>query len=188
MKHLFDYEERDEYRRVLKSKLNCDLIFFHPARQSWWLKSATMNRKGNDKLFRAFAKFVKSTRKKAKLIAIDRGYDLERSKKLVKDIGLEPYIIWMKLMKKLEIPHYYNVADIVFDQFDSGIFDMIAVEAMACGTPVFSYVKPAPPPPYPEMPPIVNVRSEEEIFQGLCKLVEDEDVRGNLGKKSREWI
>jgi len=182
-----DPEKKRSQKEILRSKLGCELIFFHPSRQMWVCKQIP-NSKGNDRLFRAFARFIEVTKKKAKLIAIDRGGDVEASKRLIKDYKIEDHVIWMKPMKRPELVRYYNLADIVFDQFRSGIFDLVAVEAMACGAPVFSYVKPAPPPPYPETPPVVNVRSEEEIFKSLSELADDEDTRRDLGKKSREWI
>jgi glycosyltransferase involved in cell wall biosynthesis len=187
LKPMEDSEKRSVRARWRK-RLDCDFIFFHPSRQVWVNRDVPIC-KGNDKVFRAFGKFIKETGKKAKLIVIETGWDVPDSKKLISECGIAEHVIWKQPMKRPDLREYYNVADIVFDQFTVGVFALVAVEAMACGTPVFSYVNPGPDGLfYPEMPPLINVRSIEEIFTQLCNLTEDEDYRTNLGKRSRDWI
>ena len=89
----------------------------------------------------------------------------------------------------MKVKWYYNVADMVFDQFEIGMLSYSAIEPMACGTPVFSYVKSVPDGFfYSEMPPIINVDTEEGIFNGLCELTEDDNKRDEVGRNCLEWI
>jgi len=182
-----DDKERTEERERLKKELGCDLILFHPTRQAWRDREIT-DCKGNDKLFRAFAKFLSSTKKKVKLIAIEKGWDIESSKELVEELGIAENIIWKPSMERFKLKWYYNVADIVLDQFNLGCFGTATVEPMACETPVFVYFNPS----YKDffyggLPPIVNVQTEEEIFYRLCELAEDENLRKRIGKDCYNW-
>jgi hypothetical protein len=38
------------------------------------------------------------------------------------------------------------------------------------------------------MPPIINVRGEDAIFQSMCALAKDESWRNELGTKGRIWV
>ncbi len=181
-------EQKKEEREGLKEELKCDLVLFQSTRQVWTDKNIS-DRKGNDKLFRAFAKFIKTTNKKVKLITIEKGWNVEESKRLIDELGIADYVVWEKPMDRIKLVWYYNVADICFDQFGAGILALSAIEPMACGIPVFSYVEPAPDGFfYPEMPPVINVRTEEEIFDHLCELAKDEGKRDEIGRNSLEWI
>ncbi|MDI6751586.1 MAG: glycosyltransferase family 4 protein [bacterium] len=185
-------EQKKEERERLKKELNCDLIFFQATRQVWTderKKESFTDCKGNDKLFRGFAKFLKVTNKRVKLIVIEKGWDVEESKRLIDELGITNYVVWKKPMEKRKLVWYYNMADIVFDQFEIGVLALSAIEPMACGVPVFSYVTSAPDGFfYPDMPPIINIRTEDEIFNHLCELAKDEEKRDRIGKNSLEWI
>jgi len=84
---------------------------------------------------------------------------------------------------------YYNIADIVLDQFVLGSWGTSTPEAMSCGKPVLmfykkEYILRA----FGEEPPILNSFSEEDIFSNLMKLAKDMDFRKEIGRKSRDWI
>ncbi len=182
-----EQEQRRLEKEKARGKLECDLIFFNPSRQVWTNRSIT-DCKGNDKLLRAFAKFISVTKKRAKLVLVEKGWDMEASKDLISKLGITDCVVWVSPMTKPEMCRFYNIADIVFDQFVLGVLALVAVESMACGTPTFSYVVPAPPGLfYPQMPPIMNVCNEEDIYQGMLQLAEDENLRNDLGRKSQKW-
>jgi len=183
-----DYQERQQEKEKMREKLKCDLIFFNPSRQIW-TDRAIADCKGNDKLFRAFAKFLFATRKQAKLVVIEKGWDLDASKKLVNELGITDHVVWTSPITKPEMRRFYNIADMVFDQFVLGVLALVSVESMACGTATFSYVAQAPKGLfYPEMPPMVNVNTEDEIFRGMCQFDENENMRNELGEKCQKWV
>jgi len=153
------------------------LVFSHPTRQVWTDRTLS-DCKGNDKVFRAFARFL--TFKEAKLIAVEKGWDLEASKSLVKELGISDHVEWIAPVSREELSKLYNKSDIVLDQFEGGILSLIPIEAMACGTPVISYVKEATELFYPEMPPIINVKTEDDILHGMLTVKPD--------NKGRKWV
>ena len=84
---------------------------------------------------------------------------------------------------------YYNIADIVLDQFVLGSWGTSTPEAMSCGKPVLMfYKKEFILRAFGEEPPILNSFSEGDIFSNLMKLAKDMDFRKEIGRKSRDWI
>lgn len=183
-----DTQLKLQERLKLKNSMGCDLVMLHPPRQSWVDTSST-DCKGNDKVYRAFAQFVKRWPKRAKLIAMNKGWDLERSKKLVEKLGITDNVIWLDPVNKTEMCKLYNSVDIVLDQFVIGMLALVALETLACGTPSMSYV--AKPPNgffHAEMPPVVSVREEEDIYKSMMILANDPILREKLGRQGKEWI
>ena len=181
-----------EQKRIVKfemyKRLNCDLILFHPPRQVWIDRSIT-DCKGNDKVFKAFAKFLAVYPKKAKLIVVEKGWDADASKGLVRDLGIQESVVWIKPVPKAEMYQYYNIADIVLDQFVVGVLTLVAVEAMSCGTPALSYVAKAPDGMfYKDMPPIINVNTVESLYASIVSLADNKNFRKATGKQGRQWV
>lgn len=185
---IMDKEQRIKAKDEMRNKLNCDLILFHPPRQVW-LNRSVADCKGNDKVFKAFAEFVAIYEKRAKLIVVEKGWDVEASKKLVKELGIEEYVEWIKPVPRTEMYQYYNIADIVLDQFVVGVLTLVSVEAMSCGTPALSYVSKAPEGMfYKDMPPIINVNSVASILAGICSLADNAYFRESIGNQGRKWV
>ena len=167
--------------KYIKEGKDDALLLFCPARQMWI-------EKGNDKMITAFSKFVKNY-PSSKFIMVDWSLDEGKSKKLVDDLRISDNIIWIKPVPKNQLIQYYNIADIVLDQFVLGSWGTSTPEAMSCGKPVLmfykkEYILRA----FGEEPPILNSFSEEDIFSNLMKLAKDMDFRKEIGRKSRDWI
>lgn len=163
------------------------LVMFHPSRQVWTDRTIT-DCKGNDKVFKAFARFVQIYKGEVMLLVIEKGWDLEASKLLIKELGIGSQVKWMSPVSRLELSKLYNKSDIVLDQFvGGGVLSLIPIEAMACGTSVVSYVKEYPVAFYGEMPPIISAQSEDDIFHAMLKLT-DSSLRSHKGEEGREWV
>jgi glycosyltransferase involved in cell wall biosynthesis len=160
---------------------NNGILLFSPSRQSWIDK-------GNDKMIKAFARFVKIF-PESKLVAVDWSTDAQKSKDLVSSLHISDKVQWIQPVPKKQLIKYYNAADIILDQFILGSWGTTTPEAMSCQKPVLmfykeKYIQRA----FGENPPILNSFSEEDIFSNLVQLAKDPDFRLSLGKKSREWI
>jgi hypothetical protein len=77
-------------------------------------------------------------------------------------------------------------ADLYLDQFVIGAHGGAAVEAMALGTPVVGWIKPAVARAYPADLPIVSA-TQEELVSALSELLEDGERRARLGRLSRAY-
>jgi len=144
--------------KYIKEGKDDALLLFCPARQMWI-------EKGNDKMIAAFSKFVKNY-PNSKFIMVDWSLDEGKSKRLVDDLRISDNIIWIKPVPKNQLIQYYNIADIVLDQFVLGSWGTSTPEAMSCGKPVLMfYKKEFILRAFGEEPPILNSFSEEDIFK-----------------------
>lgn len=171
-------------RARLRSAYPHRFVFFHGARQEWTFKDA--NDKGNDRLFRAYARFVRDVSRDTLLIAVERGRDLARSRELVADLGLADRVRWVPALRKPALIAMLNSVDLFFDQFAHGYYGVVALEALACGVPTFVYIKRGATEGL-DLPPVADGGSDEEIFQGMMELT-DPVRRAAVARASREWV
>jgi glycosyltransferase involved in cell wall biosynthesis len=174
-------------------KQYCDeeeLLLFMPSHLDWGVRDNAPGRtstKGNDRLIRAFARFI-SAAGKGHLLLLNRGPDRELARRLVDELGVAPHVTFRDQMMKRELIEHFNMADVVADQFDIGAFGTTTLEAMACAKPVLVYVdEGCADQCYSDRPPVLNAHSEDEILQALHKSL-DAGFRSELGKQARDWV
>ena len=66
------------------------------------------------------------------------GSEMTRIQNLSKDMGLDDMVIFLGRRDQDSLPYYYSAADIVVVPSHYESFGMVALEAMACGTPVIA--------------------------------------------------
>jgi D-inositol-3-phosphate glycosyltransferase len=93
--------------------------------------------KGLDLLLRSLAA-VRARGEQARLIVLGAEQD-SVLRKLVHGLELEAAVEFRGLVPQLELPLYYSAADICAVPSAYESFGMVAVEAMACGTPVVAF-------------------------------------------------
>jgi glycosyltransferase involved in cell wall biosynthesis len=145
-------------------------------RQNWrW--------KGNDILLRAFAGLDWP---EARLILINWGQDLDKTKELVRDLNLSDRVIWEPVSSRPRLRQKMMAADVVCDEFVMSGFGTAIVESLLAGAPVVSY--PTPPDYFKGQPPppILIADDAETITRHLASL-RDETMRCDLKAKSRNW-
>lgn len=159
-----------------------EFVVFAPARQDWEVK-------GNDRALNTFAALAASGVTRPALVLTEWGVDLERSRALVRSLGLEELVRWTPPFPKRQLVEAYRAADVVVDQFLIPTFGGIAPEAMACGRPVVTAYDPALHAwCFDEDPPILPAATASEAFEHLRTLALDEEERGRIGRAGRAWI
>jgi glycosyltransferase involved in cell wall biosynthesis len=139
-------------------------------------------------MLRGFAELVRQ-RPKALLVLFEWGLELDRSRELIRELGVDANVRWSRPLPKLRLIDAYRGADLVLDQFLIGTFGAIAPEAMACGVPVLMAFEPETHRwCFEELPPVVAARSAEEIGAALTRLAQDEGERKRLGEAGRAWV
>jgi len=176
----WDYTKFFPIKNIVKE--NQKFTIFHPTNHFW-------RQKRNDIFLKAFVKFAIKY-KNIELILINRGPDFEKSLKFLNNkVSKNQITIIPSSIPQSELNNFYNKADVVVDQFFVGTTGLIGQEAMACGKPLIQYAdKELYKKFYPEAPPILDARNEEQVFHHLCKLYEDHDLVSKVGNQSREWI
>jgi len=94
--------------------------------------------KGIDQLLRAMPYLKNSHR--SRLVIVGDGeygqYEMERLQKLSQDLHIEDSITFSGLIKHEKLNHFYNAADVCVIPSYYESFGLVALESMACGTPV----------------------------------------------------
>jgi len=150
--------------------------------------SLIWNIKGNDLLINGFAEFIKKY-PNSLLIIIERGIDSKRTRSLVHSLNLSDKVKFVNgPLDRVELLRYYNLSDVVADEFILPAMSGITNEALCCGKPVITcYPKDDFAGVYTENPPIFNANNSIEICKQL-ELLTDKKRRKEIGKKGREWI
>ncbi len=177
-----------ESREKIRSSYDCDFLFAHLARQEWVRDEPGQQNKGNDKLFRTFARFIKNTGKKAVMLVADKGRDVDASKRLISELGIDKNIIWILPQPKYQLIKLLSAVDAVFDQFNAGSAGLLVLECMSMGIPTFIYFSPEYESYFKEPPPVINVFTEEEIYNKIIELCTNADMRVKIGLSARNWV
>ena len=170
-----------EPRSVKKNNLN-KFIIFHPVSQNWKLKR-------NDIFLRAFVKLC-DKRNDVYLILSERGHDIKKAKDILSKGNASNSYEFVPLLNSEKMYYYYNLADVVVDQFGAGSIGMIAVEAMKCAKAIIlrldeKLFKSC----YKNIPEgIINTNTVEQVFYKLEKLLTKKKILEELGKKNKEWV
>ena len=81
----------------------------------------------------------------------------------------------------------YKKADIIIDQLRAGTYGVFAIESMALGKPVISYISEDMREHFPEELPIINA-TVDDITDKLEYLLKNGELRNHLGLKGREYV
>ncbi len=174
-------EGESDLRRQLKAEHDAEFLMFAPARQNWAIK-------GNDRYFRAFAQLIKQD-VKALLLVPGWGQEVERSRRLCRELGIDHRVRWLSPQSEPVLVKYYQACDLVLDQFILGVFGLITPKAMSCGACVLtSYDRSKHDWCFDEHPPLAECSTEAEIFQAMHDLWRNPDRRRDLARASREWV
>lgn len=81
----------------------------------------------------------------------------------------------------------YKKADIVIDQVSAGSYGVFAIESMALGKPVITYISEEMKEAFPDTLPIVSA-GFEDMKETVEKLIDDYELRRHLGKAGRAYV
>ncbi|TLS69037.1 glycosyltransferase [Mariprofundus erugo] len=185
---LVEDEKSIRLRAHIRSQANADFVVFHPSRQHWDEQRNPNMEKGNDFFINGFARFVREVNPSAACVMVEWGEMLEKSKKLIADLGISDRIIWVKTLPNREMVRYIMATDALADQFFLGAFGSTTPKALALGKPVFLYLnEDVHRWCFEEMPPVLNVQTSMEIFEGLQSLYRDQKLYNDISAGSRSW-
>lgn len=180
--------EPDRVHREVREKLDSDFIVFHPSRHHWDARRDTNWDKGNDILITGFAKFVREVNPRAGAVFVEWGQTLAQSKDMIAKHGIERNILWVQPQPTPRMNAFIQAADVLADQFCIGTFGGIMPKGLLFGTPNMIYLEEQMHRwCLPEMPPVLNTRTPDEVFVGLKRLYQDRDFARRLADDGRAW-
>ena len=167
-----------------------DFIVFHHCRHLWKNKSPIDN-KGNDKLLRGFQKFTQNKKNiNARLILFEYGDDVDESKKLIKELGIENSVKWFPVTYRKDIMIGINLCDLgVAALGESWITYSVVCEFMCMSKPIMMYredelYKDS----YDYLYPIMNSSNANDVASGMKKIYENKQLSLAMGQRCKEWF
>lgn len=172
----------------LHNDMQSDFIIFHPSRHHWEAQRHPDWEKGNDIFIRGFARFVKEVNPKAAAIFIEWGKTVAESRRLLEELHVTDRAVWLQPMPNRRMVRYIYATDLLADQFYLGAFGSTMPKALACGKPAMLYLNygihkwcfAAP-------PPVINARTEQEVFEGLVKVYSDKARYSEIAATGKTW-
>lgn len=100
----------------------------------------------------------------------------------IRDLQQEIDIDYIRVekMKRDDAFEIYQNADIIIDQIRIGTYGVFAIEGMAMGKPVLTYIMPSMVQALPEELPIVSA-NKDNIKQKLSELISNKELRKSIG-------
>lgn len=177
----------EDFRRIRREN---DLVVVYHGRHVWKCSPQDPNAKGTDRLLRGWAKFREQhPAVKAALVTLEYGSDLSHSKALIKELGISDSVFWLPRMYRKDLMVGLNSADIVCGEFQhSWMTSGVLYEALALGKPILAWREDtAYRAGYPNLYPILNARSSDEIAGRLSAFLVDRAGCRQLGELGRDW-
>ena len=145
--------------------------------------------KGQDRLLRAFARLVRQGKAAdVHLIFSGWGNDFDRAREFVREQGIGEQVTFLDYALSKPLLHqFFSGADFVVDQFIVGMCGTSALEAMACGAPLITWINSSAERPWGS-PPVLQARTEEEIAVVLSDISEGRIDLDAAGARVQEWI
>lgn len=152
--------------------------------------------KNSDWLFYGLSQFIHDhPEAKPLLVVIEYGPDVEYAKQLVKSLGINQYVVWLPKMLRKEIMFLLDLCDIGVGEFytDYGVlWGGTGWEILARGKPLLQSFN------YTDVdftkkfgysaPPILDVKSPEDIAIHLSNIYKNEHQLANIGEASARWF
>ena len=161
-------------------------LLFHPARHDWGDGDPSLT-KGNDKLIHA-VKILADEGHDMRVLLLDWGRHVEKSRALIRELGIERFFEWTDPMQKTELWKTYFRSHAVVDQFALPAFGGITFEALTFGKRVVSWVNMEQSERFfGEAPPILTCSSPDTVANALRLILVDPEDRMGLGRQSAEW-
>jgi glycosyltransferase involved in cell wall biosynthesis len=180
--------EAEAAREEFIAEYGGDFIVFHPSRQHWDEARDTNWDKGNDHLWRGFARLVLNDAPNARCIAVAWGEQLARSKALIEELGITENVVWIDPQPHIAMMRYICLCDVVCDQFTIPTFGGIPPKAFHAGKPVVTSFDPGLHHwCFDELPPLIPANSAQLVYQALARLYADREFSSALGRKGADW-
>jgi len=188
-------------KNIIEQIKECDFSILMSSRQFWmppkiddksWIKSQSKN---NHYLIKAFFNFRKRFPElKSKIFLLDYGKDVDKTKDLIRKIGIEDHIVWINKLPRKTLVSILSYVDISVGEFyqSESIWGGTAIEALALGKPFINgfifnkltFEKDYGFPP----PPFIVANSVSEIEEQIVKLYSCKNYYQQVSYYSKKWF
>ncbi len=175
-------------RSQLVEEMSADFLVFHPSRQHWEACRHPSWEKGNDVFIRGMARFIHEIAPRSAAVFVEWGQKVKESETLLAELGIADRVKWIPPQHSCNMTRFIDASDVVADQFYLGAFGGIMPKALGIGKPCLLYLNEDMHRwCFPELPPIINARTPEEVFDGLKRAYEDRNWLQQLSELGQQW-
>jgi hypothetical protein len=175
-------------RDELRSRMRTNFIVLHPARQHWTAERHPSWEKGNDLFIEGFARFVRDDCPTAAAVFVDWGQTVDASRALLAARGVADRVLWIEPQGNRRLLTYIAATEAVADQFYLGSFGGIMPKALRLGRPcLIALDEERHRWCFPEMPPVINVHTAEEVHAGLRRFYREPDYARSFAVDGPRW-
>jgi glycosyltransferase involved in cell wall biosynthesis len=145
--------------------------------------------KGQDRLLKAIAnKRTELKNSGIKFLFSGWGDDLLQAKKFTEDNGISDTALFLNVaLSKPMLFQFYEAVDFAVDQFILGMYGTAALEAMAAGCPLMTWLSDEYERPW-GVPPVINVQTTEDIMLALDEIATGERDLEVVSSKLQGWM
>lgn len=177
----------EDLHQKLCQELDADFLFFFPTRHDW-VTGMGFADKANNIFLEAFCKLRKSGFRVG-LICCAWGKNVDQSRLLLENNQCDQYVHWTPTLGTVKFERMCRACQVVVDQFKLGAFGGVLFKAMAVGSPICTFINETLMlEKYPEVPPVINCRTTQQIFDQISLLIQTPDRLQQYSIASRRWI
>jgi glycosyltransferase involved in cell wall biosynthesis len=174
-------------RDELRQQLQADFLVFFPTRHDW-VPGTGYADKCNDVMLRAIGRLTAAGHRIG-VVLCGWGQNIAQSRELIAQLGLQDRVRWIPPAAAVVYNRHCQASDLVADQYKLGAFGGVLYKALCNRTPVISFLDESlMEKVYPEMPPILNGRTTEELEALLLHAMQDPAALRRLGEAGRAWV
>lgn len=165
----------------IKRDYQADILLICPLRHDWAIK-------GTDIHIRALPEIKKRVNQRVKLLLVNWGMELAKSRQLINELGCHENIHWLEPLSRKRLIDFMLATDVVLDQMALPHFGATAPQAIAVGTPVIMSYKPESTAwIISEQAPIIPAFTPEDVVEGVIQAL-DPVWREKYKKQAAHWI
>lgn len=169
-------------REKMKKPEGSTLKIFLPTMEDWDLK-------GNDKFLKAFVRLCKEG-KDVFLYYVDWGKDAQRAKELLTlpEMKNKVEIIPGPITRE-KVFEFMEKSDLMVEQFNTGAFTRIGMEAFAFGLPILINLnEKVHLDLHGDLPDVINVKTSDEIYENLSQILQDKSKLNLITINAQNWL
>lgn len=186
----FPADRFHNYGILYNKKHEHDFVVFHHCRQSWFtLAKDDFEYKGNDKIVLAAKKLILTHKNIRPLfVLVEYGGDIGHTKKLIQELNLEDYFLWLPKMPRKELMLCLHLADLGIGELGHSWFSYsVAFEFLAAGVPLvhrrddhFYDGK--------NLYPMYYASNQDDLYEVFFGFLEHPEKYKEIGRLGKKWI
>ncbi len=186
----------EKIKQTIKIIEECDLTLFSHVSHSWiTIDLNASDVKKNNILIEGFAKYVKQYKNenyKSKLILVEYGKDVQRSKELIKNLDITEHVIWLPKISRKDILVLLDYVSLGCGELGGIIWGGTGWEFLSKGVPFFQYVEMSKKDfletTKTPFPPLINVNTSKEIAEHLFAFEQNPKTYDKIREQLKEWF